>query len=87
MKRSFATLDEYTLPLEYHYIIKAVERVQKRATRMMPSLKNLPYRKRLEILNLPSFSYRRKRGDMIIGLDKFVSLSNFKTRGHVFQTS
>ena len=61
--------------------IKAVERVQIRATRMIPRLKNLPYRKRLEILNLPSLSYRRKR-DMImsykiltkivnIGLDKF----------------
>ena len=46
--------------------IKAFERVQKRATRMIPSLKNLPYRKRLEILDLPSLSYRRIRGDMIM---------------------
>ena len=51
-----------------HFVgdIKAVERVQKRATRMIPSLKNLSYRKRLEILNLPSLSYRRKRGSMIM---------------------
>ena len=59
IKRSFATLDEDTLPLLFtsmvrniisgpHFVgdIKAVERVQKRATRMIPSLKNLPYRKR-----------------------------------------
>ena len=81
-----------------HFVgdIKAVERVQKRATRMIPSLKNLSYRKRLEILNLPSLSYRRKRGSMImifkimtkklnISLDHFFSLSNFKTRGHVYK--
>ena len=118
IKRSFATLDEYILPLlftsmvrppppplEYgniiwgpHFIgdIKAVERVQTRATRMIPSLKNLSYRKRLEILNLPSLSYRRRRGSMImnyktmtkkvnIALDNCFSLSNFKTRGHVFK--
>ena len=85
IKRSFATLDEDTLPLlftsmvlphlEYgniiwgpHFVgdIKAVEREQKRATRMIPSLRDLPYRKRLEILNLPSLSYRRKRGDVIM---------------------
>ena len=77
--------------LEYGYIIwgphfvgdiEAVERVQNRATKMIPSLKNLPYRKRLETLNLPPLSYRMKRGDMImsykittekviIGLDNF----------------
>ena len=51
-----------------HFVgdIKAVERVQKRATRMTPSLRDLSYRKRLEILNLPSLSYRRKRGDVIM---------------------
>ena len=46
--------------------IKAVERVQKRATRIIPRLRALPYIKRLETLNLPSLTYRRKRGDMIM---------------------
>ena len=51
-----------------HFVgdITAVERVKKRATRMIPSFKNLSYRKRLEILNMPSLSYRRKRGSMIM---------------------
>ena len=43
--------------------MKAVERVQKRATRMILRIKDLPYTQRLKALNLPSLSYRRKRGD------------------------
>ena len=46
--------------------IKAIERVQKRATKFVPKLKNLPYIDRLQALNLPLLSYRRKRGDMIM---------------------
>ena len=51
-----------------HFIgdMKAVERVQKRATKMIPNLRNLSYRERLEILNLSSLYHRRRRGDMIM---------------------
>ena len=51
-----------------HFIgdMKAVERVQKRATKMIPNLHNLSYRERLEILNLSSLYHRRRRGDMIM---------------------
>ncbi len=45
--------------------INALEAVQRRATKMIPSLKHLPYKERLEKLKLPTLVYRRKRGDMI----------------------
>ena len=45
--------------------MKAIERVQKRATRMIPALKVLRYTERLKALDLPSLEYQRKRGDMI----------------------
>ena len=43
----------------------AVEKVQRRATRMLPGLKDLTYDNRLRLLNLPSLKYRRYRADMI----------------------
>ena len=45
--------------------IQAVEKVQQRATKLVPGLKDLDYTARLKILKLPSLSYRRDRGDMI----------------------
>ena len=50
-----------------HYKLdqKAVENVQRRATKIIPNIKDLPYRERLRHLNLPSLYHRRKRGDMI----------------------
>ncbi len=45
--------------------IKTIEAVQRRATKMIPSLRHLSYRERLEKLELPTLVYRRKRGDMI----------------------
>ena len=46
-------------------LIRALERVQRRATRMVASLRNLPYEDRLRALRLPSLMYRMRRGDMI----------------------
>ena len=46
--------------------IEMIESVQRRATRYLPGLKSLSYENRLKILNLPSLTYRRIRGDMII---------------------
>ena len=45
--------------------IEAVERVQRRATKQLPGMKDLPYPERLKILKLPTLVYRRARGDMI----------------------
>ena len=42
-----------------------MEAVQRRATRMVPNLKNLNYHERLKKLNLYSLAYRRRRGDLI----------------------
>ena len=42
-----------------------MERVQRRATKLIPDLKELPYETRLKKLQLPSLYYRRARGDMI----------------------
>ena len=73
---------------------KLVERIQRRATRMVASLRHLPYEERLRALQLPSLYYRRKRGDMIFtyqilhgGVDgiptDFLKLaSDTSTRGH-----
>ena len=44
---------------------KLVEKVQRRATKVVPELKNLTYEDRLRRLNLPSLQHRRRRGDMI----------------------
>ena len=74
-----------------------VERVQRRATKLVPSIKHLSYQQRLEVLNLPSLKYRRLRGDMITVYNIFHNIydlhtSQFftfptysNTRGHPFK--
>ena len=42
-----------------------VEKIQRRVTKMIRSLKHVPYQARLRQLGLPSLKYRRIRGDMI----------------------
>ena len=46
-------------------LIKDLEKVQIRATKLVMKLKHLKYKERLERLKLPTFRYRRTRGDMI----------------------
>ena len=77
-------------------IIK-VEGVQRRATKMIDGLRNVPYQERLKILKLPSLSYRRRRGNMIqifkilkdyIRIDKdifFKLREGSRTRGHDYK--
>ena len=42
-----------------------IDRVQHRATRLVPGFDEIPYEERLRRLKLRSLQYRRKRGDMI----------------------
>ena len=49
--------------LQKHII--SVENVQRRATKMVPGLRDLSYEARLRALKLPTLAYRRYRGDMI----------------------
>jgi len=44
---------------------KKVERLQRRATRLIEGIRHLPYTERLRTLKLPSLYYRRRRGDML----------------------
>jgi len=45
--------------------IEALEKFQKRATKLISSLKHNSYEERLRILHLPTLKFRRLRGDMI----------------------
>ena len=47
------------------YNIKLVENVQRRATKLIPELRDLPYNERLKELKLETLSYRRMRADLI----------------------
>jgi hypothetical protein len=75
--------------------IDILEKVQKRATKLVPGLSNLSYPDRLKTLKLPTLKYRRTRGEMINlykltceegGFDKtlpfFLTYSSSHLRGH-----
>ena len=49
----------------FHTKTSHIEKVQKRATRFIISLKKYSYKDRLIQLNLPKLKYRRLRWDMI----------------------
>ena len=59
---------EYAAPVWSPHLVKhkeQIENVQRRATKLVPGLKQLSYPDRLRKLNLPTLAYRRARGDMI----------------------
>ena len=71
---------------------------QRRATKLVPGMKNLNYVQRLNKLKLPSLLYRRQRGDMIEAYKYTHGLYNVSpspihldpgtvTRGHAFKMS
>ena len=77
--------------------INKLEKVQRRATKLVSSLKTLSYENRLKKLNLPTLSFRRLRGDMIevykivtgkYGKNNSLELkssSNVNTRGNQYK--
>jgi len=77
---------EYAVSVWYpHYqtLIEKLEKVQKRATKLVITIKKLHYEERLRRLKLPTLKYRRIRGDMIklykIFMGKYDSVITLKT--------
>jgi ribonuclease P/MRP protein subunit RPP40 len=73
--------------------IELIEGVQRRATKLIKSLKDKTYENRLKKLHLTSMETRRLRGDLIevfkmfkgmdnLDVHKFFQLTNAPTRGH-----
>ncbi|PIK40492.1 hypothetical protein BSL78_22653 [Apostichopus japonicus] len=88
---------EYAVQAWNPYFAKdkeVLEKVQRRATRMISSLKRVPYYRRLQLLNLTTLELRRLRGDLIqvfkivYGFDNlsftdfFMFANSSCTRGH-----
>ena len=77
--------------------IKMVECVQRRATKLLGHIRDLPYPDRLKVLNLTTLEYRRERADLIQvfkiikGIDRidvntfFTMTTDSRTRGHKFK--
>ena len=59
--------------------IANLEKVQRRATKLVPNLKQLKYEERLRHLNLPSMQHRRRRGDMIYGYKLMTEQTKIKS--------
>ena len=76
---------------------QALEKVQRRATKLVVNLRDMNYPTRLRALNLPSLVYRRKRADMLqlyrilngidsLCIENFVELDlGGRTRGHCYK--
>ena len=82
-----------------HYVIdqQAIEKIQHRATKLIPELRHDSYQERLSKLSLPSLVYRRQRGDLIflyqlinqhfnIDINDFFRYQTYTTtRGHNYK--
>ena len=55
-----------------------IERVQRRATKLIPEIANIPYEERLKKLKLPSLKFRRLRGDLIETYKIFQGMYNIE---------
>jgi hypothetical protein len=76
--------------------ISAIENVQRRATKLIPGFRDIPYQDRLKRLKLPTLGYRRIRGDMIelfkimtgkydTNVTDFINANRTDTRGHQYK--
>ena len=75
---------------------QAIERVQHRATKIIPELRCYSYQERLQRLSLPSLTHRRLRGEMIflyqlthqyfnIDVTSLLQYQSSITRGHCYK--
>ena len=91
---------EYCQQACHPYLVKdteLLEKIQRRATKLVHSVKDLPYPERLKKLNLFSLAQRRERGDLILvfkiihGMVNIDSTKLFQyadyraTRGHPYK--
>ena len=91
---------EYSTPNWSPYYKKdriTIENVQRRATKLVTSLKNYSYPERLKKLGLPTLEYRRERADLIqvykilnnidlVDKEKLFTIAEYRqTRGHPFK--
>ena len=89
---------EYANPIWSPYKLKHIdmlENLQRRATKLLPGMRDLTYPERLRKMDLPSLAYRRHRGDLIevfkiinkkydpeVCNDFFILAETRMTRGH-----
>ena len=75
---------------------QAIEKVQHRATKIIPELRHYSYQERLQRLSLPSLVHRRLRGEMIflyqlthqyfsIDITSLLQYQSSITRGHCYK--
>lgn len=55
-----------------------IEKVQRRATKMVPTISDKSYHDRLKILNLDSLAFRRRRNDMLQVFRIFAKIDNLE---------
>jgi hypothetical protein len=84
-------------PIGQDMLIRKLENVQRRATKLVPALRKLPEHERREAMELPTLKDRRLRGDLIQqykivkGFDDvnwsypLTSLCENRTRGHSYK--
>ena len=90
---------EYCIPVWSPYLQKesdALEKIQRRATKMIKDIKHLSYEERLSVLGLTTLRTRRLRGDLIlmykvvkglvnVDVSKFFKFDTNHLRGHQFK--